>query len=158
MTIRQNKVLTLYQKALRWPLGRRLFSAYGARHAPYFSTISPLITVLEPNRCEILIKKRKRVQNHIGTMHVIAIANGLEMAMGFMAEASIPPQLRWIPKGMQLQYPAKADSDITCKASVPKDGWQPGDLAVTVEAIDTAGTPVVVGTIMLWISEKPAQR
>jgi len=104
---------------LRWPLGRRAFSAYGARYAPYFKTISPLINMLEPNRCEVLIKKRKRVENHIGTVHVIAIANGLEMAMGFMAEASIPKHLRWIPKGMELSYPNKAASDIVCRATVP---------------------------------------
>ncbi len=150
-----NRVLSIYHKALRWPLGRRMFSVYGARQAPYFSTISPLVTVLEPNTCEIFIKKRKRVQNHIGTMHVIAIANGLEMAMGFMAEASIPKHLRWIPKGMELAYPNKADTDIVCRATVPADGWTPGDLIVTVEATDTANTVVVDGTIKLWISEKP---
>jgi len=153
----ENKVLSLYNRALRWPFGRRLFSMYGARYAPYFKTISPLISVLEPNRCEILITKRRRVQNHIGTLHVIAIANGLEMAMGFMAEASIPKHLRWIPKGMQLDYPNKADTDIRCTASVPADAWQPGDLAVKVEATNTAGKTVVHGTIMLWISEKPAR-
>jgi len=152
-----NKVLSLYNKALRWPFGRRLFSAYGARYAPYFKTISPLIKVLEPNTCEILIIKRRRVQNHIGTVHVIAIANGLEMAMGFMAEASIPSHLRWIPKGMQLEYPHKANTDIVCSATVPSDAWQPGNLTVKVEATDTAGTIVVHGTIVLWISEKPAR-
>jgi len=88
-------------------------------------------------------------------MHVIAIANGLEMAMGFMAEASIPKHLRWIPKAMQLEYPNKADTDITCIATVPADAWKPGDLIVKVEATTTQGVPVVTGTIKLWISEKP---
>ena len=150
-----NRVLSLYHKALRWPFGQRIFSVYGARQAPYFSTIRPLVSLLEANTCEIFIKKRKRVQNHIGTVHVIAIANGLEMAMGFMAEASIPKHLRWIPKGMQLEYPNKADTDILCRATVPADGWKPGDLIVKVEATDTSGTTVVTGTIKLWISEKP---
>lgn len=147
----------MYHNALRWPFGRRLFSAFAARQAPYFSTVSPIVNILEPNRCEILVRKRKRVQNHIGTMHIIAVANGLEMAMGFMAEASIPPHLRWIPKGMELQYPNKGETDIRCTATVPEDGWKVGDLPVSVEAIDTAGIPVVAGTIHLWITEKPAK-
>jgi len=138
-------------------MGRRLFSAYGARQAPYFKTISPLITSLETNRCEILIKKRKRVQNHIGTVHAIAVANGLEMAMGFMAEASIPKNLRWIPKGMQLEYTSKAGSDIRCRANVPNNAWQPGNLVVSVEAVDKDDVVVVAGEITLWISEKPAK-
>ncbi len=154
----KNKVLLIRDKFTRWPFGQRLFSAFAARQAPYFKTISPLIDVLEPNQCEIFIRKRKRVENHIGTMHVIAIVNGLEMAMGFMAEASIPKHLRWIPKAMELTYPDKALTDITCRASVPADAWVAGDLPVKVEAVDTSGKVVVCGTIMLWISEKPARK
>ena len=157
MSARPNKVLSMYRSALRWPFGRRLFSAFAARQAPYFASVSPIVSVLEPNKCEILVRKRKRVQNHIGTMHIIAIANGLEMAMGFMAEASIPNHLRWIPKGMELTYPNKGASDIRCVATVPPEAWQVGDLPVTVEAVDVSGTPVVVGKIFLWITEKPAK-
>lgn len=158
MSVKKNKVLVIYDKCLRWPMGQRFFSSFAARQAPYFKTVSPLVTLLEPNQCKIRIKKRKRVQNHIGTMHIIAIANGLEMAMGFMAEASIPPELRWIPKGMELTYPNKGETDILCTATVPADAWKPGDLPVTVEAVDTAGKPIVIGTIMLWISEKPPRQ
>lgn len=150
-----NYALKAFNKAKRWPLGQRLFSAYGARQAPYFKSISPFVSILELNRCEILIKKRKRVENHLGTMHAIAIANGLEMAMGFMAEASIPKHLRWIPKGMQINYTNKATTDIVCKANVTNDAWQVGDMRVPVVAVDTNGTVVTDGEILLWISEKP---
>ncbi len=147
----------MYQRSLRLPFGRRLFSWFAARKAPYFSSLSPIVATLEANRCEVLVRKRKPVQNHIGTVHVIAIANGLEMAMGFMAEASIPPHLRWIPKGMRLEYPAKADSNILCSAQVPADAWSPGDLDVAVSATTEDGTVVVHGVIRLWISERPAR-
>jgi hypothetical protein len=150
-------IMRTYKKALKLPFGARLFSAYAARKAPYFRTVHPLVTHLEPNHCEIFIKKRRAVENHIGTMHVIAIANGLEMAMGFLAEASIPKNLRWIPKGMDLAYPAKADSGLTCVATVDPAAWKPGDLEVKVVARKSDGTEVVTGTIHLWISEKPAR-
>lgn len=153
----ENSVLALYNKCCKMPFGKHFFSWYGARKAPYFSTISPQIEILEPNHCEVLVVKRKRVQNHIGTVHVIAIINGLEMAMGFMSEASIPKHLRWIPKGMTLEYPARADSDIRCTASVPADAWTTGDLPVKVKAVNATGATVVSGTIHLWISEKPAK-
>lgn len=158
MNEKPNYVLGLYHKVLRYPFGRQLFSAFAARQAPFFKSVSPLVERLEPNSCEVLVRKRKRVQNHIGTMHIIAIANGLEMAMGFMAEASIPKHLRWIPKGMELQYPSKGETDILCSATVAADGWKPGDLPVTVVATDAAGKPVVTGTIFLWISEKPEKQ
>ncbi|WP_218352472.1 hotdog fold domain-containing protein [Alteromonas lipotrueiana] len=152
-----NYLLKIYDKFLKLPYGRQLFSWYSARRAPYFSTISPLITVLRPDHCEVAIKKRKLLQNHIGTMHVIAICNGLEMAMGFMCEASIPKNLRWIPKGMEVKYPAKAATDIRCVAKVAHDAWKPGDLSVEVKAYDLDDNIVIEGTITIWVSEKSKQ-
>lgn len=157
-TQKKTKVMALYNKLTRLPFGNKLFSIILVRMAPYFSTIKPLITELRPHHCECLIKKRPAVHNHIKTVHVIAICNGLEMAMGVMAEASIPQHLRWIPKGMSLDYTAKANSDILCVAQVNPEQWIPGDLMVLVTAYDTDGVIVVKGEIKLWISEKPAKQ
>ena len=151
----ENKPLRLYKKLSSWPFGKVIFSLYAARMAPYFASVSPLVKDLGPGHCEIFLKKRSKLLNHIGTMHVIAIANGLEMAMGFLAEASIPKNLRWIPKGMDLQYVSKAGSDIHCFAKLEPNAWSTGDLPIAVEALDINGVAVVTGTIHLWITEKP---
>lgn len=151
-----NKTLALWTRFSRWPLGPWLFSQAVCRRAPYFATVRPRIVSLQPNRCEALIRKRRRVQNHIGTVHVIAISNGLELAMGVMAEASIPAHLRWIPKGMTLRYTAKADSDIRVIAELPDDAWEHGpDVQVPVRALRADDTVVVEGEIHLWVTEKP---
>ncbi len=151
----QNKTLSIYRK-LNWlPFGKKIFSLVVSRVAPYFATISPTITELVPNQCTCMIKKKKKVFNHIKTVHVIAICNGLEMAMGVMAEASIPKNLRWIPKGMTVDYTAKAGSDIRCVAKVAPNDWQVGDMLVNITAYDENNVVVVKGTIKLWISEKP---
>lgn len=151
----KNYVLSLYNKMGKLPFGDKLFSLFASNKAPYFKTVSPLITKLIPGECHCLIKKRRKVENHIGTVHVIAIANGLEMAMGFLAEASIPKHLRWIPKGMDLQYTAKAGSDIRCVALLENNLWQVGDLPIKVTAYDENDVVVVKGLIHLWVSEKP---
>ncbi|GGP61817.1 hotdog fold domain-containing protein [Shewanella saliphila] len=153
-----NKVMSLYKKVTSYPFGKHIFSKMVARMAPYFGTVHPYISDLKVNRCECLVKKRKKVQNHIGTVHVIAICNGLEMAMGTMAEASIPAHLRWIPKGMSVDYTAKAGTDILCVAEVTPEQWQVGDMLVDVKAYDTNGVVVVQGHIKLWISEKPKKQ
>lgn len=150
-----NYLIDLYERCTRWPFGRTLFSRLFARKAPYFATIRPLVTELRPHFCEVRFTKRRKVQNHIGTVHVIAICNALEMAMGGLAEATIPKHLRWIPRGMQVDYTAKADSDIRATAETNPDDWKPGDLPVKVTAYRSDGTVVVQGTIMLYVSEKP---
>lgn len=154
--IQENKTLSTFHRLARFPLGKKIFSMMVSRVAPYFSSISPYITELKPHQCTCIIKKQKKVFNHIKTVHVIAICNGLEMAMGVMAEASIPKHLRWIPKGMTVDYTAKAGSDIRCVAQVNAEDWQLGEMAVNITAYDDNDKVVVKGKIILWISEKPS--
>lgn len=150
-----NRILGLYRRTANWPGGRWLFSTIFARKAPYFASIRPVVTELRPNFCEVRFRKRRRVENHIGTVHVIAIANALEMAMGGLAEATIPKHLRWIPKGMELEYTAKATSDIRAVAETRPEDWQPGEVPVAVTAYRDDGEAVVRGTIRLHVTERP---
>lgn len=154
----QSKLLEIYNKWHKFKFGNRLFSWFFSKQAPYFATIKPYVVELRPGFCEVFIKKRKIVQNHIGTVHVIAICNGLEMAMGAVSEASIPSHLRWIPKGMSLDYTAKAGSDIRCVADIDGKEWSVGDFLVPVKAYDQDGVIVVEGHIKLWVSEKPIKK
>jgi hypothetical protein len=98
------------------------------------------------------------VKNHIGTVHAIALCNGLEATMGALAEASIPSDKRWIPKGMEVSYTAKATSDITCIAETDPEAWTGDDpeVPVRVRGVRDDGTTVVEGVIRLWVTEKPA--
>ena len=142
-------------------VGKRAFSIAFAQKAPYFATIHPRFTVIEPNRAELVIPKRRSVQNHIGTVHAIALCNGLEAAMGALAEVTIPSDKRWIPKGMTVAYTAKATSDITCIAETDPEQWsagalpeEGGDVAVRVRGVREDGEVVIEGEIRLWVTPK----
>lgn len=150
------KVLDLYERASKVPvLGRAAFSLAFGLKAPYFLTIAPSVVDVRPNHAAVRIRKWWGVQNHIRTVHVIAIANGLEMAMGALAEATIPDDLRWIPKGMELEYLAMADSTILATADTDPSDWTgPGEIDVRVEATRTDGTAVVRGVIRLHVSDR----
>ena len=149
----KNKILNLYKQLSNWPAGQWIFSKVVGLKAPYFNSINARITKLMPNHCECLIKKSRRVHNHIQTVHAIAVCNGLELAMGMMAESSIPSHLRWLPKGMTVEYVAKAASDIRCVAIIDEKAWQVGDVFVDVTAYDINNVVVVTGQIKLWVSE-----
>ena len=153
----QNYLLKLRAQCLKLPLGARIFSMMFARKAPYFASIKPLITELEPNFCQLTFKKRKAVENHIGTVHAIAVCNGMEMAMGALAEASIPKHLRWLPKGMQVNYLAKTNGDVRIEAKATEQTWQVGDQPIEVTAYRDDGTVVAAGHITIYVSEKPVK-
>jgi acyl-coenzyme A thioesterase PaaI-like protein len=152
-------VMDLYTKVSKLPQGRRIFSLLFSQKAPYFATVHPRFVELRPNYAELSIRKRRGVQNHIGTVHVIAICNGLEAAMGALAEATVPSNKRWIPKGMDVEYTAKATSDITCIAETDPEQWtgDDPDVPVRVRGVRDDGTVVVQGVIKLWVTEKPAR-
>ncbi len=146
----------LYRRASAVPLGKRAFSYFYARVAPYFRTVRPQVRVVRPHYAELSIAKRRAVENHIGTLHAIAVCNGLEAAMGLLAEATTPRGKRWIPKGMQVRYLAKSTTDLLCIAETdPADWRENGDVGVRVKAIRTDGVVVVDGVITIYVSEAP---
>lgn len=157
MSARMSQVLTMWQKTSALPVvGSRVFSVLFAQKAPYFASIRPRFLTIEPNRAELLIPKRRRVHNHLGTVHAIALCNGLEAAMGALAEATIPADKRWIPKGMEVAYTAKATSDIVCIAETDPEQWAGDDpnLPVRVRGVREDGTVVIEGVIRLWVTPR----
>ncbi|WP_372765617.1 hotdog fold domain-containing protein, partial [Litorivivens sp.] len=102
--------LKSYEKIRDVPGGKLVFSKIISRRAPYFKSIDPRILELRPNYMEASLRKRKAVTNHIGTVHAIAMCNLCEYTGGTLMEISRPNTTRWIPRGMQVQYLAKAET------------------------------------------------
>lgn len=147
--------MDLYRKVTALPFGKSLFSFIFAQKAPYFWSVRPQVREVRPHHAELTIGKRRAVQNHIGTVHAIAVCNGLEAAMGLLAEATTPKDKRWIPKGMEVSYPAKSTTDLLCTADTdPADWEQGGDVPVRVRAIREDGTVVVEGVITIYVSDR----
>ena len=48
------------------------------------------------------------IEIDIGTVHAIALCNLAEFVGGLTCEVSIPRDMRWIPKGMDVRYLKKA--------------------------------------------------
>ncbi len=151
---------SLYHRLSALPGGRRAFSVLFARKAPYFRTVRPQVRDVRPHHAELVVPKRRAVENHIGTVHAIAVCNGLEAAMGLLAEATTPRTHRWIPKGMEVAYLAKSTTDLLCVAETTPADWEvgaAGDVPVAVRAVRTDGTVVVEGVITIYVSEWSAR-
>ncbi len=159
-----SQVLSLWRSASGVPVvgstvGKRVFSLLFSQKAPYFATIRPRFVEIRADYAELVIPKRRGVHNHLGTVHAIALCNGLEAAMGALAEATIPADKRWIPQGMEVAYTAKATSDITCIAETDPEQWTSDDpeLPVRVRGVRDDGTVVVEGVIRLYVTKKPSR-
>jgi acyl-coenzyme A thioesterase PaaI-like protein len=150
-------VLSLYRRITRWPGGHWMFARAVCWRAPYFASISPRIALLEPGRCEAWIAHRRKVTNHIGTVHAIALCNLAEFAGGLMTDVSIPSTMRWIPKGMQVEYLGKANGTMHAVATldIPAVESATGyELPVTVVVTDPQQAPVFRARIAMWVAPR----
>ena len=155
--MQKNKVLRLWERFSTTPLRRWLFSRIVCFRAPYFGSIMPLFVSMQPGEVVIQMRKRRRVKNHIGTVHAIAMCNLAELAAGTMMEVSIPGSHRWIPKNMSVEYLSKAETDVRAIATLsplPEFGSDASEIQVPVAILNHHGETVMKASIRMWVSPR----
>ena len=151
--------------------GRWLFSRIVCLRAPYFAgqepkcpeghgwpggagSIAPRIEALVPGRCVVRVRDRRRVHNHLGTVHAIAMCNAAELAAGLATDAALDATHRWIPKAMQVNYLKPARGTLTATAIVPPIIAEESgsECPVRVDVRDAAGEAVFSAVVSMWIT------
>ena len=148
-------VLSAYNKLHGLPMGNYLFSRIVCLMAPYFKTIRPRFVELKPGYCEIKMKNRRAIRNHLNSIHAIAMCNLCELAGGTALDVTLPAHLRWIPRGMDVKYIKMAKSNLKGTCSIPGDAIkEKGSVPVTVSVTDTNNTEVMKAVIDMYITER----
>jgi hypothetical protein len=97
------------------------------------------------------------VTHCIGTVHAIALLNRAELAAGVCTDASLPTDMRWIAKGMTVEYVQKAVGTKYARAKLdvlPASGSGGCEFVLPVEVNDAAGKTVFRAPINMWISPR----
>ncbi len=152
-----NQVLSIYAKLADKPCGKWMFSKLICFKAPYFSSIKPRIVELRANHGEATIAHRRSITNHIGTVHAIALCNLAEFIGGLTCDVSIPASMRWIPKGMTVEYLKKATGTMHAIAMpefAPHESTEGYALPFNVVVNNATGEAVFKATIDMWVSPK----
>jgi acyl-coenzyme A thioesterase PaaI-like protein len=150
-----NRVLGLWQQLSTKPLGKWMFSRIICFKAPYFGTIKPHFEEIQPGFSRVSMPNRRAVHNHIQTVHAIALCNLAEIGAGTMMEASLSKNMRWLPKGMNVQYLKKAETDLEahCTAADFADG-PARESIVSVDVKDRHGNTVCHADVIMWVSPR----
>ncbi len=149
--------LRLWQRLGGTSPGRWLFSRVVCLKAPYFASIAPRILRLEPGCCEARLDQRRKVQNHIGTVHAIALCNLAELCAGLVTDVSLPADMRWIPQEMTVRYLKKASGRITATArpgTELRSSAEPYAATIAVSLVDARGQEVSSADIRMWLSPR----
>jgi len=140
-----------WKRLSRVPFGRTLFSVFIGRVAPYTGSMGARVQELSPGHSRWTLRDRRKVRNHLNSIHAVALVNLAEVASGTAMLTALPPGIRGIVTGISMQYLKKARGLVTAErnCTVPEViGETTCD--VHAEVRDAAGDVVARGTVS-WL-------
>lgn len=141
------RLQTLWRRLSHLPGGKWLFSLLLGFMVPYTGTIGARVESLEPGHVRVRLRERRRVRNHLRSVHAIAIANLGEVATGLALIGALGPEARGILTGLDVRYEKKArgvlEAEARCEVPTVTRSM---DRTVQAEIRDAAGDTVATVT------------
>ena len=153
-----SSILESYNKISKLPAGKYIFSKIVGFSAPFFGKIKPRVIELRPSYCEVQIKDRWGIRNHIGTINAGALCSLAEMTGGMALDSVVPSSLRWIPKSMTVKYIKKATGLTTAISQFDAAIVEEGDVVIPVVVSNKKGETVFTADITFYVSAKPSRK
>ncbi|MDX1698528.1 MAG: hotdog fold domain-containing protein [Thiohalobacterales bacterium] len=140
-----------WQLFSRLPGSKWLFSHALGSCVPYSGSIGARVEVLEPGHCVVTMRDRRRVRNHLDSVHAVALANLAELATGLALMNSLPDKARGILGGISIDYLKKARGRLTatCHCDIPPSNAE-HEYILTGEIRNTDGE-VVAAARARWL-------
>jgi len=139
----------------RLPAGRSLFSFFARIQVPYTGTIRARVEELRPGYARVSMPDRRKVRNHLRSVHAVALTNLAEMTGNLALMAAQGPSARWIITSFETRFLKKARGRITAECTLEGfDPNAPGDYEGRVILKDASGGIVAEATPHWKVSVK----
>ncbi|MCK5894713.1 MAG: DUF4442 domain-containing protein [Endozoicomonadaceae bacterium] len=123
----------------------------------FAGTANVQIHHLSHKESSLTIQNRKRVQNHIGSVHACAMALLAESATGYIVGMNVPDDSIPVIKSMHIDYVKRATGDLHAVALLTNEQIQQmhttkkGEVTVGVTITDDKGVePIKAEMIWAW--------
>jgi acyl-coenzyme A thioesterase PaaI-like protein len=110
------RLLRVWRTLAPLPGGRWLFTQFVKLMIPYTGSVAPRVETLEPGFARISITQRRRLEQHLGSIHAIALMNVAEFASGAAMTTALPAGYRGIVTKMSIEYFKKARGTVTAES------------------------------------------
>jgi|SRR5579871_207030 len=136
------------------PLGKSLFTKLVSLLIPYTGSVSPKVLQVSAGYAKVSIADRRRVRNHLGSIHALALANLGEFTTGLAIHFAMKQNTRAILTRLSTDFFKKARGTITAEASVdlPSD-HEEGSVVVDASLFDDRGN-LVAKVSATWLVGK----
>ncbi len=150
MTEVKQSLVKIWQRFYRLPAGPWLFSQILKWKVPYSGSIGAQVIELRPGYARLVLADRKKVRNHLNSIHAIALTNLGELTSGLALNALLPSDVQGIVVEVTTQYLKKARGPLSCESEVSLPDIS-DTITTNVQAIikDREGD-IVSTTIVSW--------
>ena len=128
---------------------------------PYAGRTKVRIEHLTEEKSIITIKNRRKVQNHIGSIHATAIAIAAESATGYLVAMNVPDTSVPVIKTLKVDYEKRCKGNIRAVATLSETErelirtQEKGELTVTVTVTDSENKePVTCEMVWAWTPKR----
>lgn len=128
------QLLGIVGKLSAIPGGHFLLGFIIARKIPYSASIGARVITLQPGYAKLVLKDRKKIRNHLNSIHAVALTNFGEFTSGIALNTALPANVRCIVTHINTDYLKKARGTLVaeCRCEPPH---VTEDMDYTVEAI-----------------------
>ena len=130
----QGAILTWWYRLSPLPAGRKIFSLGLGWVAPYSGSIGALVEEIKPGYARVSLKDRRRVRNHLHSVHAIALLNLGEITTGLALLSTVSANMRGIVLNINADYLKKARGKLTATAEFQLPERLNDDTPCAVEA------------------------